>query len=557
MRPLRGIAYYRVSDPKQTSIPDQRRWANRAAPQEGVELVREFQDHGTAGDVLGAREGLQDVLAFCLRQAELGTPIQVIVLWDGDRLSRADSFATAAFLAPLMQAGVTKILTYEGMKDLADDATRALWNIQQDFSRRAYAKSLSANVTRKCIERARLGQWPGGIPPYAYCVGPDGHLALSDPQKAETVRRLADAVLTRPGLGSRRLSAELQAEGVPPPRRRWTPGAVLSILTNANYTGDLHYGRESHGKYNVVRDGSVARSDLSRTKSGRCVKVVENAEPIITPNAHPAILDKATFAALQVRLAANRPGRGASRHSPDYSFSGLVRCGCGALMYGCRITKTVRGKEYEWRKYVCSAYLKSGCAKCTHCGVHESELIDRIAGVIETSFAEGEALARLTASLETQRRRREQAVVKDTRRLRRRIAELGRLTEEGAARLVTVPQDMVERVAAQIRAWEAERGDLASRLEVAEQQARERDREDDDVAQALAQLRDLGAVLRAADPARLQKVVHGLVKEIRLKFERRRLPGGKTRSVCLWHEGVVELRADLGVCGMAGYGDPE
>src|SRR5262245_54770868 len=102
-----GAGYYRMSDPKQeASIPEQREWAHRAAPQHGIALRREFEDQGIPGDEIARRKGLQALLDYCERQFKAGDPVVTVVCWDSDRFSRANSFTTAAVLDRLMAAGV-------------------------------------------------------------------------------------------------------------------------------------------------------------------------------------------------------------------------------------------------------------------------------------------------------------------------------------------------------------------------------------------------------------------------------------------------------------------
>jgi DNA invertase Pin-like site-specific DNA recombinase len=148
-----------------------------------VDLAAEFDDPGIPGSEIERRPGLAQLLAWCASH-----DAQAVVCWDADRLSRADSIKTSAVLNTLMQSGVTRILTHEGWIDLEDDTDRLLFNIRQDLGRAAYSKSLSRNVTRSAIERARRGLWVAGRPPYGYRIGDDGRLALGDPAMVETVR---------------------------------------------------------------------------------------------------------------------------------------------------------------------------------------------------------------------------------------------------------------------------------------------------------------------------------------------------------------------------------
>src|SRR5262245_29932942 len=118
------------------------------------------------------------MLAFCEEQQRAGSPAACLVVGDQDRVSRADSWKAAALYDRLVETGVTRVFCQEGWVDLTDELTRVMQNIRQDIGRRGYARSISKNVGRSCLERAKQGQWTGGRRPYGYTVGADKHLAL-------------------------------------------------------------------------------------------------------------------------------------------------------------------------------------------------------------------------------------------------------------------------------------------------------------------------------------------------------------------------------------------
>jgi site-specific DNA recombinase len=188
-KPIPAVAYFRMSTDKQEdSIPQQRGWASRACGQHGVELLAEFQDDGIAGSEIERRPGLMDMLRFCEQRYAAGSPVEAVVVWDPDRLSRANSIRTAAVIDRLMEAGVTRLLTQDGWVDFEDDVDRLVFNLRQDTGRVAYSKSLSKNVARSGLSRAKGGRWVCGKPPYGLALGPDGKLALGDPAEAEALR---------------------------------------------------------------------------------------------------------------------------------------------------------------------------------------------------------------------------------------------------------------------------------------------------------------------------------------------------------------------------------
>src|SRR5262245_24327663 len=146
----RGVCYYRMStDAQEGSIPAQRDWAHKAAPKEGVRIVGEFEDPGIAGGEIERRPGLQRLLEFCEERFRHSDPVEAVILWDPDRLSRASSIKTSAVLARLEECGVTRLLTAsDGWVDLDDATHRVLYLLKQDLAREGFCQGLARNTIR-------------------------------------------------------------------------------------------------------------------------------------------------------------------------------------------------------------------------------------------------------------------------------------------------------------------------------------------------------------------------------------------------------------------------
>jgi DNA invertase Pin-like site-specific DNA recombinase len=564
MPALRAVAYYRMSTDKQEqSIPDQQRWAEGALTRQGAELVRAFKDEGVAGDEIAARRGLQDLLAFCQQRHKTGRPIDAVAVWDADRFSRANSFATAALLDRLMASGVRYMLTNaEGLIDFEDDGQRVFFNLRQDLGKRAYSKSVSAAVARTRAKRAAEGLWTGGPPPFAYVVGADGRLALGDPKHVEAVRWVFREYLAR-DVGAYRLAEEMNALGMPFPtyrgRKGWTDDLVYHVLTNPQYTGDLYYNRTTVGKYHRARPGgAVVANRPRRNAEGTAVAVANPPEEhIVAEGAHPAIIDRVTFEAAGRKLAARRDRRDPARAANgNYPFSGLVLCAdCGACMYGVTVVKVHKGKRYTWRKYACSHYMQSGGRQCHYNTVKEDDLLDRVAEVLEEKFADPGAVADLRTELLAARRKGDRDAEKKARALRRRIKGLEANVAHGNRNLALArtPKDF-ERVSAAVAGWEAERDGLRRELEALEQAAHAEEQEEAELDDALALLQHAGAAIREAAPDRVRDVVKGLVEKVELRFRHERLASGRVRS--FYTGGDVTLRGDLGCSPLPTDGSP-
>lgn len=157
-----------------------------------------------------------------------------------------------------------------------------------------------------------------GRPPYGYRA--EGRVLIAHPREAQVVRRIFTDYLDHDE-GLRRIAAALNREGIRTRLgRTWTPGSVRVVLRNPTYTG-------------LYRRLGIA-----------------------VPRAHEALVDRATFQAVQRRMSAKRTSRTNQRRH-QYLLAGLLRCGrCGSPMIGSR-----RGSvPNEVISYRCEAATSQG-----------------------------------------------------------------------------------------------------------------------------------------------------------------------------------------------------
>src|SRR5262249_15757165 len=149
------------------------------------------------------------------------------------------------------------ILTPEGWIDLASDADLLMQHVKQDFSRAAYSKSISKNVSRGMLEKAKRGEFCGSRTPYAYDRGEGDRLVPGDPIKGQAGRDIFEWY-AQGGLSLHQIALRLQARGVPSPSGKpWHRYAVRDILCNEKYTGAMVYNGRHRGKYHRIQGGKV------------------------------------------------------------------------------------------------------------------------------------------------------------------------------------------------------------------------------------------------------------------------------------------------------------
>jgi site-specific DNA recombinase len=530
---IRAVAYYRMSTGRQeASIPEQKAWAEKACRKEGVDILRAFEDHGISGSEIGQRPEFLALLTYCEDQAARGTPVEAVVCWDGDRFSRADSIRTAASVARLLDAGVTRMFSAEGWIDWTDDIDRVLYNLKQDLAKSAYSKSLSRNVSRSMARLAAEGKWLSSSTPFAYVKGPDGRLAVECEEKAEVVRWTFRAYLD-PAATLATVARELNRRGlVTGAGKRWTRYSVRSLLTNPRYTGDAVWNVLHKGKFHRVSGGGVvadkgkhAREAQQKRRGLKHLPPVRNAEAdaVVVPNAHPALIDRETFQAVQDKLRASFRTRTTPHEGGgEWALSGLLHCAhCGCVMWGCRNVQKRGERTYVYRKYTCSGSRRHGLGVCRQRSVDPDEILGDVVAYLQERLGDAGAVAELEKEIAANRAASAEDFGARRAQLRAALEGLARQIDQGNANLALLPPDRLPGVIAKLRAWEAE-GERLTRelgqLDLAEESGEELAGRAEE---ALACVRELHELVQEAEPAEVRAALAGMVKSVKLHFATR------------------------------------
>lgn len=287
---MRIVALYRVSTQKQsdegTSLDAQRQIYHELAAQRGWTTVNEFRGCESATQANNERRVLQDALQ-CIREN------QVDGLWviEQSRLSRGDDLEVALLMREIKERRI-KIIVRESVRDMASLDERFMLGIQSVVDR-AEADRIKERFQRGKKMRATRGEKASGPAPFGY-VNPGKGMAGRGklqvlPAQAAVVRRVFEMALQ--GMGNGKIAAELNARGVPASRGgKWVKNAISRTLMNPAYVGTAASG---------VWVGSRKRGFRYDPT---------NARAILIPNAHPAIIDKATFDAVNGRARNPRTG---------------------------------------------------------------------------------------------------------------------------------------------------------------------------------------------------------------------------------------------------------
>ena len=210
--------------------------------------------------------------------------------------------------------------------------------------------SMAQEESRKISERTRWGQAQamkrgvafGNDSLYGYHLR-HGQLTV-DHEKAEVIKTVYHKFLEE-RKGTHTIARELNQAGVEPPMvpgGTWSSTAVLRILRNEKYTGDL------------LQKKYVTVDHLSHRK----IPNNGNEPQLLLRNHHDGIIPREMFERVKEELARRHALLGdMKKYSARYWYSGKIVCGaCGAI---CTVRRT-RRKGREYQRFTCQNTPSAG-----------------------------------------------------------------------------------------------------------------------------------------------------------------------------------------------------
>jgi len=311
-----------------------------------------FVDRDRSGYTFDKREDFQRLRGL-INKGEY----DILIFKDFSRFSRRNSEGLFE-LEKLKDAGqrVISILDYVDFKDLkAED-----WlNIQFKFLMNEQPVRQSSQKVKATVEnRQEDGRWVCNVP-YGYVmIDTKKMIYRVDPFAAGIVRTIFRLYLD--GYGYKRIANYLTENNIPTPKTTektrfeeqgkeykgkfnaaWNPVTISEILVNDFYIGTL-------------RQHKYTRSGINKKD-----KKVDESEHKVFYDRHEAIVDKATFDAVQDQLK-NRTTthyRGVKKY--DTRYSGFLFCGdCDSPMFSM-------SRRDLAPAYTCGTYHRRGLAGCT------------------------------------------------------------------------------------------------------------------------------------------------------------------------------------------------
>ena len=316
--PETAVLYVRVSTEEQTkgySLQTQEERCREYAESKGYVVVERFLDSQSGEDL--NRPDLNRLFSYIIEH-----PVQVVVVYDTDRLSRGGPYQHG-MIEHLLKKSHARIEYVRGDFNEASPESQFSKMIQQTISWYENQQRRE-RVTRGKMAKARAGRvLVTGLPPTGYRFEDDQ--MVIDEQEAELVRRVFRMYLE--GYSFKKITEQFRAEGIPTKRdgpttaksaptsrTMWFPSTISRILHNRTYTGVWHYNKTSSIK----------------VKGKRNHKARTSAEWLPIPV--PAIIDQETYDQAQVIMQNNKIlAKRNTKH--EYLLRGLIQCDCGYVCH--------------------------------------------------------------------------------------------------------------------------------------------------------------------------------------------------------------------------------
>lgn len=161
----KGVAYYRHSaqDRQENSIPIQRERVKKFAGEHGIEIIREFADHGKSGLSTEGREDFKKIMEMIIDPSK---EFDYVLVLDMSRWGRyQDVDLSAHYRAICKQYGRKVVYTDMGMRDEKDPGYKFML-LAEAMRAAKYSEELSEKVFYGCKKIAEQGFRAGASPPY-------------------------------------------------------------------------------------------------------------------------------------------------------------------------------------------------------------------------------------------------------------------------------------------------------------------------------------------------------------------------------------------------------
>jgi site-specific DNA recombinase len=347
----------------QKSLDDQLDEARQFASGEGVEIAEgiSYVDDGISGRSVEGRPALKQLLEDAQSGRLKALGVSVVLCWGVDRLGRNQREALNVVHA-LNQCGI-ELMTVRERCNTGDPGESKLTFAMEAMIAESYSETLGALARRGHQDAAHKGKFRAPTAPYGFRRVKGG--IEPDPKEAELVREVFRLFLeghSRHGIAKRLKETKVAKRGG---SFDWCIDEITRMLTSDAVIGvKVYKGVVWNGRTNVHNE-----KDKSRW--------------IVTPNAHPTIVDLETFVKAQRLIRDRKSNLNFNTMKKHFSLLGgidILACGkCGGgynstIGPGIRMRVGMKVRVLE-KYYACGRRSRHG--DCQGRNVRQ-EVLDRV-----------------------------------------------------------------------------------------------------------------------------------------------------------------------------------
>ena len=337
----RVAAYARVSSGKDAmlhSLSAQVSYYSDYIQNNGWEYAGVYADEAITG-TKDKRDGFQKLLTECRKGN-----VDMVITKSISRFAR-NTVTLLTTVRELKELGVDVYFEEQNIHTTSADGELMLTILA------SYAQEESLSVSENMKWRIKKN-FEDGKPWSGFVLGyrcENGQYVVV-PEEAEVVRRIYREYLE--GLGATAIMKGLNNDGIHTRTGKpWRIGGVLKVLKNYNYTG------------NLLLQKTYSENHLTKRKMINCGEQPQyHAE-----GAHEAIIDLATWEAVQEEIERRAEYYAPTKKSTSYPFTGLIVCGTCGKHYRRKTTAS----GVIW---VCTTYNTHGKKACASKAIPESTL---------------------------------------------------------------------------------------------------------------------------------------------------------------------------------------
>lgn len=361
IKKLRVAAYCRVStdsEDQMNSYNSQKQYyTDLISKNENYEMVGIYADPGITGTSVAKREEFQRLIS----DAKEGK-IDLIMTKSISRFAR-NTLDTLKYVRMLKEVNVAVKFEEENINTVSMDGELLLTILSSVAQQEV--QNISANVKKGLDMKMQRGQMIGfnGCLGYDYIQG-EKKLVVN-PEEAKIVKYIFNRYAE--GYGGRVIARELTELGYKTKSgsTRWSDGAVIDIIKNEKYKGDLVLGK------------SYTVDPISK----RRVRNFGEQDMYYIKDHHEAIIDRDTFDLVQeinkkkhnCFKPKNVTNETREIYHRKYAFTGMAYCAyCGSRLFR-RTIGAARSVKIVWH---CTNHIRNGSSSCPDSRQTEEKVIE-------------------------------------------------------------------------------------------------------------------------------------------------------------------------------------